>query len=559
MKSALFLFTPLVLCAFAFAPTPAKEPALCTVQGQVVEDPGAKPIRKVQIQMASLSEEQGEQSVYTALTDAEGRFTLEKVKPGKYRLFLQRIGFVGADKHTDRLNRVRMSLNLEPGQEVKDLVYHMRAAAVITGKVVDNDGDPEPNAQVMVVRPRSSPRSSQFATSGFAQTNDLGEFRVGGLAPGKYIVSATPTMRTRLTLQTGGQTQKEENILTTTYYPATADRSQAVPVEVHAGDEVPVNIGLVSTRAFHVRGSLDNAVSAGHVAAVVLLPKDRTRLSAAFKEDEVEKNGSFDIAGVLPGSYSASVILATSGVPETFGAVSTIEVRNSDVEGVHLTPVPVMGQIRGQFRMDDGSRVDWSKLTLWLDSDDEERANLMSYSQEGISSDGQVKGDGSFELKKVPVGRYHVLVNSADRSLRDYFVKAVNLGGKDVGDSGFAVAGGSYSLDLIVSAKGAAIEGVVVDAKNQPVPDATIIAVPDAKRRGRKDLYQQDTTDQHGHFRVHGLNPGDYSVLAFEDLEDDFHDQEFLKSYESRAQSVKLEEGGHESVVVKVIPASDEQ
>ena len=95
--------------------------------------------------------------------------------------------------------------------------------------------------------------------------------------------------------------------------------------------------------------------------------------------------------------------------------------------------------------------------------------------------------------------------------MRDLYLKSVNLGGKDVIDSGFSLAGGSYSIDVVVSAKGVTIEGLVTDAKDQPVPDAMVIAVPDATRRDRSDAYDQSTTDQHGRFSMRGLIPGGYT------------------------------------------------
>jgi len=117
----------------------------------------------------------------------------------------------------------------------------------------------------------------------------------------------------------------------------------------------------------------------------------------------------------------------------------------------------------------------------------------------------------------------------------------------------------SYSLDIVVSAKGAIVEGSVLNAKDQPVVDADIVAIPEAARRKRRDLYKEDSTDQRGHFNIHGLSPGQYRVLAFEDLEDDYHEPDFLKSYEGRGQSVEIREGEQKTVQLKIIPSTDEQ
>jgi hypothetical protein len=133
-------------------------------------------------------------------------------------------------------------------------------------------------------------------------------------------------------------------------------------------------------------------------------------------------------------------------------------------------------------------------------------------------------------------------------------VKAVNLGGKDIADSVFTVGGARYSMDIVVSAKGSTLEGVVVDGKDKPASDVTVICIPDAKRRERHDFYQQDTTDHRGEFSLRGLNPGEYRVFALDtDIdEEEMTDPEFVRAHEALGQTVKLEEGERKSLVLKL-------
>jgi|ERR1035437_6585669 hypothetical protein len=126
-----------------------------------------------------------------------------------------------------------------------------------------------------------------------------------------------------------------------------------------------------------------------------------------------------------------------------------------------------------------------------------------------------------------------------------------------VADSGFIVSPGT-SLDVVVSANGATIEGTVVDSKGKPVAHATVLDVPSAEHRNRPDLYQRDTTDELGHFSLRGLNPGKYTVLAFDELQADVRQPEFLKSYEGGGEHVQLDEGARTSIVVKLIPTDIE-
>jgi hypothetical protein len=242
------------------------------------------------------------------------------------------------------------------------------------------------------------------------------------------------------------------------------------------------------------------------------------------------------------------------GSPKVVARSATFEVTDGDVERLHLAPISP-AQIYGRFRMDDNSQIDWTKLNVWLDRGDD-LANRSPFARFD-SENSTVKADGSFAMKQVLPGQYRLAVNSGEPAMRDLYLKSVSVGGKDTVENGFTVAGGSYSLEVVISPKGAAIEGVVTDSKDQPVPDAQVVAVPDATRRARSDAYDQSTTDQHGRFSMHGLIPGEYSLLAFENLEDDYRDPDFLKAFESRVQSVKVAEGERAKTALKVIASPE--
>jgi hypothetical protein len=168
-----------------------------------------------------------------------------------------------------------------------------------------------------------------------------------------------------------------------------------------------------------------------------------------------------------------------------------------------------------------------------------------------------VNKDGTFELKSVPGGDYRLVVGASSNNLQDYITKSVTLDGRDVADSGFVVGSGAV-LDVVISANGATIEGTVVDSEGKPVAYATVVDVPSPEHRTRPDLYQRDATDELGHFSLRGLNPGKYTVLAFDDLEEDVRQPEFLTSYEDRGKHVQLDEGGRSSIVLKLIAADAE-
>ena len=169
---------------------------------------------------------------------------------------------------------------------------------------------------------------------------------------------------------------------------------------------------------------------------------------------------------------------------------------------------------------------------------------------------GEVKTNGSFEIKDIPADTYRLRI-FPDKALQDYFVKSVTLGGRDVTDSGFSVGGASNSLEIVVSANGATIEGVALDDKDKPASDVRVICFPDASHRERQDLYRVVSTDYRGRFSLYGLNPGEYRVFTLDEDVDVVWDPEFVHVHESLGQTVKLDEGEHKTIVLRLAASSD--
>jgi protocatechuate 3,4-dioxygenase beta subunit len=538
-----------------------KPPVNCTVQGQIVQEPGGRPIKKAEVSLLGASGEERGETEYATATDAEGHFKFDDVKPGSYRMHFDHDGFVDAEK---RHHGSGMLLSLEPAQQVKDLLFHMAPTAAITGKVTDSDGDPVPRVSVAAI-PDGGTVPDVFRGLG-SYTNDVGEYRIAGLPPKRYLVVAQPL--SQLTRATVAK-KVDKNVPTygATYYPGTTEKSQASPVAVGPGDETPANIVLSLVHPAHVRGIVIN-LPAGRSddVSLVLLPQGENSM-AAVEPWPVDKDGKFDIRGVLPGSYDALFVFGDAKTPRFMRGDEIVQVTNVDVDGLRISPL-ANGVVRGQFRMDDGRKVDWSQFDISLHS--KRTATIEAYaSYSGISYDAfswdqrsprpEIKRNGSFEAKDVPSDTYDLRIGPTSKALDDFFVKAVNLGGKDVADSGLVVGGATYSLDVVVSAKGSSVEGVATDDKDGPASDVQVIFIPDQNRRGRHDLYQQVTTDSKGRFSLRGLNPGEYQVFVLDaDVDrDEIADPEFVRIHESLGQTVKLEEGDHKSVVLKIAPSGD--
>ncbi len=553
------LLSFLLLTAVVRAQPAASRPANCTVQGQIVQQASGVPIRKADIWLYRVGEYQESEDIkYTTVTDAEGRFKIEGVKPGRYRLFFEHAGFVDVEK---RRHGSGMLLSLEPGQDVTNLLFHMAPGAIIMGKVTDVDGDPVPKVEVFAMPYPSA--LGDFKGSG-DRTNEVGEYRIGSLPSNRYLLIAQPLSQLRGVMESAKTAEKNAPVYGITYYPGTTEKSQAVPLAVHAGDETPANITLGLVRLFHVRGLVTNlpaGLASG--AGIILHPLDEDSV-ADIQTRPLEKDGGFEVRGVLPGSYALLIVSGGYKDLRAMRAEPTVQVSNGDVEGLRISAQP-NGQIRGQLHTDNGQKTDWSQIEVQLVSD-HRRDIVGSLSSSGNEFEalywderpvrGEVKTNGSFEIKDIPADTYRLRI-FPDKALQDYFVKSVTLGGRDVTDSDFTVGGASNSLEIVVSANGATIEGVALDDKDKPASDVRVICFPDARHRERHDLYRAVSTDYRGRFSLYGLNPGEYRVFTLDEDVDVVWDPEFVHAHESLGQTVKLDEGEHKTIVLRLAASSD--
>ena len=563
MKPALTCLVILLLGVNVEAQTPssvAKGPSRAVIEGIVTKEPGSEPLKKAVIEL--IAENQAEGGDYTAVSAADGSFRIVDILPGRYHLFAERAGWLEIDKHRARSDgRV---LTLAAGQEVKDLTIRLQAAAVVRGRVTDEDGDPLSNAQVTVLRQTFVSGRSKWEQAGAERTNDLGEYRVSGLPAGNYYLSVSPPPDFKSLIEAAGAAAKEPRAgadrpamsYQTTYYPGTADRSQASPIQLRAGDDFPVNFSLTQSPSLSIRGTVVNLPPRSS-ASIMLQSRD---FSLVLNGAEMHADGSFVIRDVAPGAYT--IVAAVENGPAPMLARQALQIASNSVEDLRLAPQPG-AWIHGRLRLEgrNGARSDASQIFLQLRSADgsDDDTGIFNLG-DGFTHLTHLAADGSFEWNSVPPGNYYVQLAGDSGTNGDLFLKSTMAGNREVGDAGIAVSGGAVVLDLVASANGAVVQGVVSDERGAPVPNAVIVAVPDVHLRGRVDHFRKTVSDQSGQFVLRGIPPGDYSLRAWESVDGEaYYNPEFLRNYEGQGTALHVREGERKNLQLEVIPDPEEQ
>ena len=165
---------------------------------------------------------------------------------------------------------------------------------------------------------------------------------------------------------------KPDTVYASTYYPGTMYKSQAAAIKLHAGDQVPANFSLVASPSFRIRATVSALpIAIGSDIEIQANSKTDSDVYAYSPDAKIDKDGKFEIRGVLPGSYTLSLAVSDDGrFPQGTNTGQTVEITNTNVEGLRVAPAP-SGSVHGLFRKDSGQTIDWSQMIVDLDLDED--------------------------------------------------------------------------------------------------------------------------------------------------------------------------------------------
>lgn len=514
------------------------------IRGRVVSAENGQPIRRARVMANSPEMREGRGT----LTDEQGQFELKELPAGRYTLTAMKSGYVALSYGQRRPVETPRPLVLGDKLVLEKIDFNLPRGGVVTGRVLDEFGEPVSEVMVQVSRFRYLGGQRRLLNAGRSnQTDDLGQFRVYGLPPGEYYISAG--------LMPGMMNQGISGISTgyaTTYYPGTPSLSEAQRITVGVGQETSnIVFSLSPARTAKITGRVLSS-EGKPVSGVFLMVRQQSLVDGMVFGGggaRTRPDGTFELSGITPGDYSIDVQpmnLNPGSGNEPEMASANVTVSGQDISGLTLV-MSKGGSARGQIVFDDGKvpqSIRSSSVQLF--------ASSPSSAPMTIPGRSFVKDDWSFEIAGI----------SGERLIRaqlppGWALKSVIYDGSDVTDRAidFGTSGELAGLQIVLTQRQTDLSGTVVDLRGNLLKDYVVVVfaednvhwVPQTRfiRTGRPD--------QDGRFTIRGLPPERYLAVAVEYLEPgEETNPETLEQLKSMATSLSLAEGETRTAELKL-------
>ncbi len=485
-------------------------------------------------------------------TGPGGRYRAEDLPPSDYTMSVHH-PLYPRTYYQARANRTRGTLvSLRAGQTATHIDFDLEPFGVIAGRVLDDDGEPMPNVRVNAmtaryIAGRSTPELVEVP-QGAGGTDDRGEYRMR-VPPGSYYLRASmPMLARREVMEAAGRAAPPERPLkpgenyVATYYPGTYQPSAAVQVEIVPGRVMQgVSFVLTKTRTTTIRGRVINRTGG---------PSDRISVDywptggslQPILSVAADAQGRYEFPGVLPGHYSIRAQMTVSG--ESYWREETVDAGDDPAEAPDIVLEPgyfISGKVERENT--DVAIENWSVALFPPGS-----FVFLPY-PEGI-----IRADGSFDLSRANPDLLVVEVNNLPAG---HYLKSARMGDMDILENGVDLRLGSPGpMTLVVSGRAAAVSGIVRNEDGRALDAATVVLMPtQVNRRNSRFWVRSTSTDTSGRFSLEGLHPGDYRLLAWEEIPTGaWRDPAVLRSAEPAAKRVDLHEGDTPTFELTALP-----
>jgi hypothetical protein len=559
-----------------------------TVSGTVTKPDGREPLAGAMVILYPSGATQASR-IRSAISEDDGRFAVLDIEPGEYRIEVQS-PFYGVVAYGQRKpGGPGTIVTLAAGQRLSDLKLSMVPTGTISGRVTGRTGEPLVYATVQALKYLYQDGKRVLSVAQNTITDDRGEYRLFWLNAGKYIVVSAPRNYPIGTTAVGPQRPGEairgnsslpislrgftsgvaealldganqvkriledgtsqEEAWMPTYYPATTDRTQAVPVEVTGSSTVVgINLTLGPSPVQRVRGRVTNPAVQ---TTVSLASATQGTSGRAITVGASLQDGSFQFGGVAPGPY---VLTAQGGIGLSSAAVAVL-VEDRDVEGVAIALVPPI-TVTVNISAEGVAASALTGFTGALRPDVDPLPG--GFSMSNLRATNAVLVGNVMTFVGVQPGDYQFHINQiVVREQRDnpqpLYIKSVRVGREDAMNTLHVSSSLTEPVEVVLTTGKGSLDGVALNRSGNPAASATVVLVPTTARK-RLTLYQTVVTGSDGKFKFPEVPPGDYKLFAWDDIETGaWANAEFLQPYELRGRAVRVSETSKEEVQLSVI------
>ncbi len=504
-----------------------------SIAGRITASDTGRPLRRAQVTLRSVSAS-GNVPPIAASTNSGGQYEAKGVPPGSYFVSAGRAGYLTLQYGQRRPGDQGLSVTVREGEVTKDIDIGLPRGAVLAGTITDELGDPYPGVSVDALGLRYDRGRRVPTPIAGTTTNDLGQFRIAGLEPGRYYVVANST-----------ETWKGERGQVfgygSTYFPGgPADRAQVVTLALsevkrdlhftlHAGRAARVS-GRVQRETGEPAASVGVGLAYSYPGGIVS--------TFGMRSTRTGSDGSFVFTNVTPGVYS---------VDARSGAEQVVTVAGGDIEGVALVP-KTGSTVTGTVVTDEGFAPPFSPsgVRVLLEAPDDDvlpTVRVVSVDTDWSFKLSSLGGHFLFRVLGIPDG---------------WMLGAVRIGDKDITDAPWDVPTGGREfggMQIVVTRKVGRVSGVVQNADGKTTSAGTIVVFAEDR-----DLWvpasrfvRTARPDEQGRFAISGLPAGTYRAIVRPFVENgEWEDPKFLEDARESGVRFVLDEGGAETLTLKL-------
>lgn len=481
-----------------------EEPTPGTISGKVVNESGqALPGASLFVRLVNSGS-----TVRNTITDAEGNFRVNGLDPGLYTIAATAPAYTLDNTGGPILYRTGDSAQLQ-----------LIRGGVITGTVTNALGEPVIGVRVRAARVRDAkgqiPRLPSF---GFLerQTDDRGVYRIYGMPPGSYVISAG-----------GGSgfsslfSPYDSDVPT---YSPSSTRDNAAEITVRAGDEMTADIRYRGEPGYSISGTVKVAGTGG--ATVTLTAANGSMpLISSFQNF----GRGFVFNGLAEGEYKLMAQEVSGPVTPVIAQsdIKRVTVKGANVSGIELLTKP-LGSVSGRIVLEpsklpecEGKRPPlFAETVVNVQRHEKDTEGDDPMYQRMSGSIAVSDGSGAFVLRNLRPGRYRF---EPRFYARHWYLQSITT----------TAGAGSQKLDLVanpavlkpgqqlsnititLAGGGASIRGRVALAEGTAVPANTVYLVPVDPGKVEDVLrYFVTGIAADGSFALNNLPPGKYLLLA---------------------------------------------